>query len=93
MGQNIRKIVVAAKESLESAERLGRVPYPCRALARISSLPGKGGRPQRPALSLSLHLALPQRSALLSPKRREKCRKSAQKGPGNHPATLTPSTT
>ena len=89
METNIRKFDEAAKESLEAVERLGihlcRVPHPCRALVPEARV---GYHKSQPSPFLWLF-----RSPLPSPKRRQKCRKSAQITPGNHLSTPTPSTT
>ena len=82
MQENIRKTVALAGKA------------GCPTLARISSLPGKGGRPQKPAPSLpAAPSAAPAQTAPPSQKRHKKCRKSAQIHTGNHLPTQTPSTT
>ena len=85
MQENIRKIVVAAGKA--GCPTLA-VPLP---VFRVCQARVGGHKSQpRPCLC---PFRSPAHAAPPSPKRRQKCRKSAQNTPGNHPPTSTRSTT
>jgi len=82
MRENIRKFDGAAIPSIE-----GRVPHPCRAFVLEARVGYHKSQPRPCLCGCPVHAAPP------SPERHKKCRKSAQKHPGNHLPTQTQSTT